>query len=550
MRLSSRTFATLLVLGAQTVACKAQQSPNASSVREAVVAPPSEAHSGPALIETILAEGTDRHAAKWVLPSELFESMGQGPESRAARVQALATLLRGVIEKVPGLKLENAVSGSFDVPVETVKGWLAAAGVSLPDPYTVVADQLDAKMAAEPTLLDRFPTLSLDDVPLFQGGLFNKAELAELSGPPRAYPRDTATDITFGDDGCTLPSWEHTPTKINSAVFEGRPPIDQKIVPCFHANNQVFADLLNRFANTFPGAEGAQAEAFKANVTFPKTGNAALDVGSEITSVDALMKALSDRGYEIEIYTTRVVADFLGYNVPDTEGVYHPLRLSVWISSRVDGHPTRIPAEHGEIGILIQKNGLRLAQARYYLGVPDPKYTGVGSYWRPHTEKDFGWLGVTHERVESYSGANLSGIRPWMEAVSNAMRGFQAAHDRFNLPFNAYGVFVCSDSQVLAAAERQKLDGTLTSRTVNIFPIVRSGSMSVHGTQVNAEALVAQYAGLSLEELNAVYPSDQALVKDPVKFHERLRQAYPTNLDGRFAAFPEFVTTLNQNIRN
>lgn len=514
----------------------------ASQLREAL------GTSGP-MVTQLLASRADVEAAAAMKPSEVWERLGMGPGGRAARIAMLTKVLREAAKTLGGVELPAVFEQSFGLGPEFLAEWFAGAeGEAL---YAQLATRLDELLESDPRKLDRFPTVPLAAIPKIQAAMFAAAKPTLHPAPPLAYPPNPAEDaeemVTLGESGCAAPKPARAVVLKEAGLYGGHELIDRFVVPCFHDNAAKLARILSRLANTVAHPAAPKTEV---DLRLRFAAEDADDASySTVRSYEELLALLDAQGFTVEIFSTRVVADFYGVSYSEDGQAFRPVRANLWIAAKVDGEAVRIPAEHGEIGLMVHRDGKRFAEVRYYLGMPDPAHPGIGSYWRPRAEKDTSWSGAMHERVETFSGYSTAAAKSWLESVARAMRGFQAAHDRIGLPFDGYGVLVCADSLVLASAAKQTAEQTLSGRITNVFPVVRAGKALVGGIEADVEALVSVWAGVDAGALRKVYPADTELELEPERLRQRLRVAFPVSGDARFGAFPEFVAALKDVVR-
>ncbi len=504
---------------------------------------------GGSLVTQLFTARADVETAASMKPSEVWERLGMGPGGRAARVAMLTKVLRLAATSLGGAELPAVFEQSFGLGPEFLREWFAgAAGDAL---YAQLATRLDEMLESDPRKLDRFPTVPLAAIPQIQKAMFEAAKPTLQPSPPLAYPPHAAENaeamVTLAENGCAAPNPSRAPVLKEAGLYGGHELIDRAVMPCFHDNAVKLAGILSRLANTVghPAAPKAEVE-----LRLRFGADDADDAShSTVRSYEDLLALLEAQGYTVEIFSTRVVADFFGVSYSEDGQTFRPVRANLWIAAKVDGEVVRIPAEHGEIGLMVHRDGKRFAEVRYYLGLPDQAHPGIGSYWRPRSEKDTSWSGAMHERIETFSGYSTAAAKSWLESVARAMRGFQAAHDRVGLPLDGYGVFVCADSLVLASAAKQTVEQTLSGRITNVFPVVRAGKAVVGGIEVDVEAMVSIWAGVDAGALRKAYPADTELELEPERFRQRLRVAFPVSGDGRFGAFPEFLAALRDVVR-
>lgn len=471
------------------------------------------------LIEQIDQAGVDATSHPHILPSDLWTKIGEGPGGKSARVAMLAELLKATAAKLKGVDFPTVLHESF--------------GISGFSAMTLTANALDEYLKTDPTRLDRFPTLPLSEIPKVQAQLFGDTP-PDLTAPEtRPFPAAMVMDgeeIVLADAGCAPFKAPWTAAIPKSGLYKGGEGVDKLVVPCFRENSKQLAMLLNRLSNNAFGEAPDVSVRIRA-----EDGDDAAD--ETLESHEELAQLLEAQGFTVEIYQTRTVAPFFEASFREgASAVFRSLRMNLWIRTEVDDQPVRLPAEQGELGFLVHRDGKRYAAATFLLGQPDPKLQSVGSYWRADDLKRPRWRAAVRERVETFRGYQLKGVVPWLDSVAGAMRGFQGVFDRYHLPFNTYSMFVCADSLVMAAAQRQVRAGALKGRSTNIFPIVRAPI---------AERVAAEKGNLPLVALRAAYPADPDLEgSEPRRFRDRLRTAFPATLDERFGAFPELKKTL------
>lgn len=260
----------------------------------------------------------------------------------------------------------------------------------------------------------------------------------------------------------------------------------------------------------------------------------------------------------MEFFTNRVLVEFESLFV-QTATERQSLRAVTWAT--LPGTTGRIfyPAEHGEIGLLIHKDGKRMAQVRWYGGLPDKSLPGLFAFWRATPGLASPWNGVTQENIEVYGpGSDLGKATQWFNAATSSMLGFVEFQRKYKPKYNSYGLFVCTDSLVVAMAKLGELRGN-TERLSKAFPIVRPANAPGEASGTHSiDRLLEQTMGMADGALTKAYPTDPefygaARAADPTgvvpaQFKERLNQAFPIAQKDRLKEFPEAVESMQLTV--
>lgn len=201
----------------------------------------------------------------------------------------------------------------------------------------------------------------------------------------------------------------------------------------------------------------------------------------------------------------------------------------------------RFPGEHSELGFLVRtREGKKLAQVRWYFGVPDGSTTAA-VYFRTDTLDERAWSGRTHERVDVYGPSRMNDALPWLHAAADVMAGMQAVHRAYQPPADAYGLFVCNDSLGFVVARERQLRGEpAVARATYAFPLVYVSAEASPGGEAALDATLAAAIDAPEEEargyralLRALAPADPTLLADDDGMRARLRATYPAEQDAR-----------------
>lgn len=536
----ARTLSCCLLLMAAEVACRTP-SPDTTTVKDA-------ASGNGLMIDRIERENLDLSPLPSILLSEVWTDVGTKPSGAQLQIKVLSGVLAGALPKLQGADISMILSDSFGVSQQQAKAMLAALASSGDETLAAgLAAKLKAVIDKDPTTLDRFPTIRLSEMGNIQKALFASGKYQANPPAPRAF-RLKALDTPFvvRAKGCVLPQASVEPFMPEVGLDKRWYPITRSVTPCFHDNNEHIARALNILSNLVAG------ERPSIEVSFDADGDASAAQKIRIDSYEELLALFAQAGIQTEVYTTRQVADFLGLYYT-TGGSVRTIRTTVWFAAEVNGTLLRVPSEHSEIELLFHKNGRRLAQVRYYLGTPKKGFENTPSYWRPHFEVDALWSKAEHESVQAVAPAELvTKAKDLLYGAARSMLAYQAVHDRFQLPANAYGVFICSDSVVTAvAASETAATGRISQRRVTqAFPLLRMDRFTPPGGQeIDVQGMLAKLAGIDAVDFNHIYPTDIALQRQTDALKARLLKAYPPSVDERYSLYPEFVSQLKASVR-
>ncbi len=476
-----------------------------------------------------------------VRPSEVFEILGREPNGLVKQrafttayfepflLMLNAEAVLGLVRRLGDPELSQSVASWARMPDSS----------SLKIILDKIIDALMLNLAKTKNyaLLDDFPTIPLSKMPAIQHVLLNMGSYNDAPGAALPYEGEALGDwkdhIQLKEDvGCNPLKWDRQKVGNSEArLFTGMEPIRHKTVKCFAENSEHLATLFNQLTNTVYGK----------SVRAKLTGSD--DKNYEVRSFQTLLDALSQQGFTIEIYTTRVLVDFFGLWFKDGEA-YKSIRAATHIFAEVgQTQGVAVPAEHGELNLMLHKGGRRYAQLRWYFGVPEK--SKPSTLWRPQLHLQAPWTAPDNESVLVLSPNEDSAMAvEWLKSTARVMRGFQHIQNLFAAPLNSYGLFICADSLIFAVSDQHTL-----GRKTQAFPILRGKklAMAKAGMEVDLEEVFAQGSGIDVQRLQSTYPSDFSLT--PQQMRIRVLDAFPQSLDWRLRDFPEFVETLTR-LRN
>jgi hypothetical protein len=502
------------------------------------------------MIECIERDRLDISDLPTALLSEVWTDVSARTDGKQAQMKFLTGILASVLPMLKGTDLSMVISDSFGIPPQSAQAILSGIPDGTEQAFAAaLAVKLIAVVEKDPDTLDRFPTIRLSEMGEIQKALFAAGKYQSSPPAARAFRIDTAAKpVTIRAKGC-----DKTPTKIIPFMPEiGLDkrwfPLTRNVTPCFHENNIQLAQALNALSNLVVNETPALT------VSFDADGDGTGAASSKVSSYEDLLTLFADAGIRTEIYLKRQVANFLGlyYNAGGTSKT---VRSPVWFGAEMQGALVRIPSEHSEVAMVFYKNGERLAQVRYYLGTPAAGFENTPSFWRPVFEYDALWSFGEYESVQALEPQQLvNKARNLLYGTAKTMLAYQAVHDRFRLPANAYGIFICSDSVVTAVAAAESLgQGRISDRrATNAYPLLRMKTFTPPGESraIDVEQMIATYAGIDTDAFSKVYPSDIALQQNRASLQARLRTAFSPAVDDRYALYPEFLRQLKQDVRS
>lgn len=421
----------------------------------------------------------------------------------------------------------------------------AAVGDATPDEIRLLARRLGPIISANPSLLDTLATIDLATVSAFQAAAIRRSAGSGIVDGVKPFMISTASlhSVDLTNTNCTIPADQFATIREFAAgtLVMGRPNIRAGVSPCFQEISTNLAFAFNAFANNELAGEH--------NAVVIKTGD-----GHEVTATSSLelLDAVRAAGYTLEILTSRVFVEFKALIWVDrSTQVMNSVRFSTWIKAKADTTPVRAPAEHGEIVVVLHKGGERVAQVRWYAGLPDEAFPNQSAYWRPFHELAAPWSGIVHETVEVYKGdMPMQGAAEWFTATAHLMKGYQAINVAVRPPYNAYGLLVCTDSLTAALAKLAEIRGQ-PHRLSEAFPILRAQvKVDTSEHALTLDAFLEKHASIAPSTLSSVYPVDTIVARSPAAWKERLRRAFPWPNGSRYEYFPEFASTLQSVIHN
>ncbi len=378
--------------------------------------------------------------------------------------------------------------------------------------------------------MEYFPTLPLESVPALQQAVY----LRYSDGIPDSFAPAPDREVVFHLSKSCRPQETFSKVLVPSlGVHTRAEPLDFAVEPCFAQNSRSLSIALNALAESSRPLRITLLKEFE-GFTY------------EITTSLELLQILQSFGMSAEIYLKRSLVDFLGATVTQGNSPAKDLRFPLWFSVSLGDQRIRVPAEHGDYGILFTRNGYeRFAESRFFIGVPQTGQTGV-SYWRPREHKSAEWTQGQIEFARHFGGNKISKAAPWLEAAAATMRSLRQTQHRGDLPNAAYGFWVCNDSSALALAKYSQLTGR-GSRLSHLFPLVRVHSLiQADGSRLSIASDLATAMGLPPDFLDTFYPADTELAAQPEKLRQRLARAFPKSQAQRLQSCPETLRGFQQ----
>jgi hypothetical protein len=523
---NSALILTLLAVGC---AREGARNPNAAQVAAEV-----EKNRKFKLVEFLNSKGLETSSEPTLLPSQVFKK--QTPDRQKIFVK---TLIKAIVtsSNVAGL-IKPLVERSFGFTKDNPDFWKSLAqadGMALDIIATEIIEK--ANLTVHPENLDKFPMFAVEEIPPIQQALFSAGVYTPNPPPPQpfrvVYANPKWKDIVLLGNTCVPPS-ERNYEKVfeDFEIYTGMQPISNYAVSCFAENSEAISQLLNVLSNTIVGEKVA--------VTISMEGK---DQKFPVTSYETLVTALAQMGFTIELYNARVLVDFLGWSykdVEDTKDPYKSIRIATWFNLPIPGKRVTVPAEHGEIGFMIRNSiNMRVAAARWFLGVPDANFKGTATFWRPHTSLEAPWGRYIHEWANVYPPhSGIKELSEWFVSTAYVMKGFDAIQQKFNPPANSYGLFICSDSLTFATVKHNVLAGL--KMITNAFPTLYAQEVALKDPpeKIKIPEVFSKAAEIDPATLRDSAPADQNL--SPKALKDRLRATFQPKDDLRLELFPQF----------
>jgi len=361
---------------------------------------------------------------------------------------------------------------------------------------------LAMKNPANRAKLDDFPVFTKDQLRRMQKEIANSSKRYTPVDPASvtAFPvaPGAAQTASLQDSGCTLAAFHPKPVFGDPSIVRGAVPMTDSVSNCVEQNSTALAEIFNQLSNTSSRAPLASG----------LTISAGAEKSQSLTNNSELLAALGKLGYTAEIYTTKAQVDFLGLGFIDANG-YRPIKSTAYVQNS-QGKPQ--VANHGEVNIILHKNGKIAAKLGWFFGIPDASHPGLATLWRPQVYKRAAWNEPVTENKRVYTPAQMQDAWPWLESAGDLMRGFRQVDQTFHVPANGYGLFICGDSlsMVLEHASRMSKNICNSALKTNVFPILRAGEMPIQaaGKSINISKIVTDQAGIDASLLAQDYPSD------------------------------------------
>lgn len=493
--------------------------------------------TGVSLISQLRATGAEMAPMPVVLPSDVWKQVSDagGDEETSLLLEKFLTNLFVGQDR----RLVNAVVMAALGPQLGSAALLTdSAGPATKQEIAVLSRTVFMIIKSNPALLDTIAAVDPAKLPPLQMAIFQTGQGSGSTAGLRPFgvPTATAPVVDLTNEGCSIPQADFKPIAVTRAgtVVTGRMVVAEGVSPCFHQNSAALATQLNLLANNLLAGEQVDVELRLAGGT-----------PTRVRTYEGLLAAVQAAGYTIELFSTRVFVEFRAFAWKQGDNL-SSIRMTTWMRANSADQPQPVPAEHGEVGFVIHKGGRRLAQVRWYGGLPDDAYPGQSAWWRPHPELSAPWAGVTHEIIEVYPpGKDLAPAKDWFVAAAHGMLGYQAINQAYKPPHNSYGILVCTDSLAVHMAKLGDLRRT-SQRLTDAFPLVRGQFVVRPGDGTTLDSFFETQAQMPQGNLASVYPADTLVARDGAKWRARVTQAYPLSSDvsGRYRHFPEFIATL------
>lgn len=514
---------------------------------------PSPAKDKPSAFGSLATYLTEHHEElspeKYLTVSEVFLRLP--PEKRRGLVKHL---LVSIFEKanLPPM-IQKILEHSFQTKLTGQAASQLAEGKE--DSINQLVELLfqKFKLDTHPQILDQFPTIPIEEMEPIQQALFSAGKPNASPPTPRAfryeYPDDGWREITLRKKGCARLQRNYQPVARNYGLYSGMEPKNNFTVECFAQNSIAIAKVLNVLANTIDGEETPPIR-----LRWEEQPQKV----KRISSYQDLYEALLSFGFTLELFNTRVPVNFAGLSFFDGKEHY-AIRMPTFFDLPLSkGQRVRVPAEHGEIDFMVRFGGTRIAEAQWFFGVPSKSFDGLAAFWRPHLFLQASWAGYVHERVSVFHPEDRHPsdreLEKYFLSAAFVMKGFQAVYDRYRPPFNAYGLFICSDSMTFALVKHDGAfgDKKLSERVTHAFPTLYARTLltpnfsdvsngRVTWTPTSLINRFAEYAKIPADQIANFAKADTELVADPQAMKKRLQLAFSPKDDWRLKPFPEFL---------
>jgi hypothetical protein len=451
--------------------------------------------------------GRDRSGVEVLLPSEVLKNADSNDGSRQEFVRALLT---GWNRAIGFRHLYRAVKGLSPSPaLQSIKE------EDLKDQtYAEIAARIGPLLINNPTLLDTFPTVPLKHIDEMQNFFHNLQ--GEPDSPDFELPTDGVYHLKFHGPECAPESTRAEARIPRLKLYQvGHPISGEDNVLCYHQNSIALAQLLNQLVFR-PG----EALNLKVAESSPVA----------IAGFSGLASSLLGEDLRIEIFSRHAFVDFFGYHVQTSDDGWRSVQMPLRFLVALPSGQKIFPGEHADYSIALFANHKRLAQVRYYIGLP--KKGWPVSYWRPRDLQDLPWYGARvgfHQKVQ-----RPSTLTHWLLGAESAMKALQEMHETYHFPHSAYGMLVCNDTVSLALAAFQALEGQVPTRLTKTFPLIRTQKLWNGGRFVDLDEEFTRRLRLPSATLKEIYPPDYSLDKDQMVI--RLNEAFPEADGARLSA--------------
>lgn len=480
-------------------------------------------------------EKADLSSLPMILPSVAWQKMK--PEEKLALIQMA---VGGVISEKSESRVQALLMANFGIPAEQS---LPADSVQA---NKRISELIVRKVDENPSLLDHIPAIELERIPAIQSEIasFSKPPILDSRSRPSGFPElptiNTLVKLVSGS-AQDCPPQNEPPLQISGNIMQTNITID-KAVPCFITNSKDLATAFNWLSNEF--------------ITEPQPVNFKLQIDTGprivINSTAEFLSQLTQAGFTIEVFSTRYIVEFKQIAFNDG-GELKSLRFPTWmIAPRTDALQETL-AEHGELELMIHKDGQRYAQVRWYAGLPVKNLELHPAHWRYHPEKSSVWQQPMHDFVEVYKSSAPEKLEPalqWFKATSKLMEAFNIIMRTYGLPINSYGQVVCIDSLIFAAEKVAEMRAGAIGANIPVtkaYPIFRSQVRPQQGS-LPLNIIFSELAGIDNSQLESNYPQDYNVVKSEAKFKNRIAEVFPPDEAWRLQYFSP--TTSPSALRN